>query len=286
MSRTITATALAVAAISSVVLAGCTSPGAESSVDADCVPAHDGLTTFTDGVLTVGVPENPPYTQTDGDTASGIEIDIIEMMAEAECLDIAYVPITYANGIPMISEQRRTDLVTGGWYVTAERAEQVGFTSPTMYDTMGIVSADGLTTVEELESAGAVGTGTGFSWNEELAPVLGDNLREYPGTVEIRQDLLNGRLQVALDGYAVAVAAYSDTDFEITAIEPDDRISVTVEQPTIAFPIDPDNGDLSDALSELIDTYREDGTLIGLLAEYDLSTDLLVPAEVAAESIR
>lgn len=277
---------LALTGTAALLLAGCSSAAPASTVSADCTPVDDGLTTFTEGTLTVGVPENPPYTQTSGSSASGIEIDIIEKLAEAECLNVAYVPITYANGIPMITEQKKTDIITGGWYVTETRAEQVGFTTPTMYDTMGIVSKTGATTVDELEAIGTVGTGTGFSWNEDLAPILGDKLQQYPGTVEIKADLLNGRLQAALDGYAVAVAAYADTDYVVKPAQADDRVAITVNQPTIAFPVSKDNPELSDAFSALIDQYREDGTLADLLAEYDLPDDLLVPADVAADSIR
>lgn len=278
---------LALITASGLALAGCASAAPASSVASDCAPADEGLTTFTPGTLTVGVPENPPYTQTDGSGgASGIEIDVIEKLAAAECLALSYVPITYANGIPMITEQKKTDIITGGWYVTPTRAEQVGFTTPTMYDTMGVVSKDGIDTVDALESVGTVGTGTGFSWNEELAPLLGSKLQQYPGTVEMKQDLVAGRIQAALDGYAVAVAAYADTDYKVEPIEADPRVSITQTKPLIAFPVSKDNTALSDALSALIDQYRTDGTLADLLKQYDLPSDLLVPADVAATSIR
>lgn len=278
---------LALLTASGLALAGCASAAPTSSVASDCAPADEGLTTFTPGTLTVGVPENPPYTQTDGSGgASGIEIDVIEKLAAAECLALSYVPITYANGIPMITEQKKTDIITGGWYVTPTRAEQVGFTTPTMYDTMGVVSKDGIDTVDALESVGTVGTGTGFSWNEELAPLLGSKLQQYPGTVEMKQDLVAGRIQAALDGYAVAVAAYADTDYKVEPIEADPRVSITQTKPLIAFPVSKDNTALSDALSALIDQYRTDGTLADLLKQYDLPSDLLVPADVAATSIR
>lgn len=278
---------LALLTASGLALAGCASAAPASSVASDCAPADEGLTTFTPGTLTVGVPENPPYTQTDGSGgASGIEIDVIEKLAAAECLALSYVPITYANGIPMITEQKKTDIITGGWYVTPTRAEQVGFTTPTMYDTMGVVTKDGIDTVDALESVGTVGTGTGFSWNEELAPLLGSKLQQYPGTVEMKQDLVAGRIQAALDGYAVAVAAYADTDYKVEPIQADPRVSITQTKPLIAFPVSKDNTALSDALSALIDQYRTDGTLADLLKQYDLPSDLLVPADVAATSIR
>ncbi|TPW74234.1 transporter substrate-binding domain-containing protein [Schumannella soli] len=277
--------ALVAVGIVAAALAGCSSSPA-STVASDCKPADAGLTTFTKGTLTVGVPENMPYTKNEGSDASGIEIDLLKKMAKAECLDIAFVPITYANGIPMITEQKKTDVISGGWYVTADRAKQVGFTSPTMYDTMGIVSASGASTVKELESIGQVGSGAGFSWEKDMSAILGSKFTNYPGTIEMKQDMQSGRIKAALDGYAVAVAAYADTDFKVEPVKSDPRVAITTEKPQIAFPVDPDNTKLSDALSKLIDGYREDGTLTKLLADYDLPAELLVPADVAAKSIR
>jgi polar amino acid transport system substrate-binding protein len=279
--------ALAVAgSLAALALAGCSGASTAATVAADCEPAHEGLTTYTAGTLTVGVPENLPYTQTEGADAAGLEIDVLKKIAEAECLSLAFVPITYANGIPMISEQKKADLISGGWYVTEARAEQVGFTSPTFYDTMGIISKDGATTVTDLESIGAVGSVAGFSWEADMSAVLGDELKTYPGTVETKQDLVSGRIQAALDGYAVATVAYAGTDFIVEPAEADDRVAITTTMPIIAFPIAKENTELSDAISELIDAYREDGTLEELLADYDLPADLLVPADAAATSIR
>jgi polar amino acid transport system substrate-binding protein len=284
--RRFTAVALLGAVAAALALSGCESTSAAPPVSSNCTPKDKGLTTYTSGTLTVGVPENPPYTKTEGTSASGLEIDIVTKLAADECLNIAYVPITYANGIPMISEQKRTDIATGGWYVTAARAKQVGFTTPTFYDTMGIISKTGASSVSDIQSVGTVGTGTGFSWNEDMTKILGASLKQYPGTVEMKQDLLNGRLQAALDGYAVAVDAYKGTDFKVEPAKKDDRVAITTSQPTIAFPVAKENTALSNALSGLIDSYRKDGSLAAILAKYSLPSDLLVPADKAAASIR
>lgn len=280
-------TAVAAAGVASLTLAGCSSGStASSAVAENCTPVDADLTTYTEGTLTVGVPENPPYTQTSGSDASGLEIDIVKKIAAAECLDLAYVPITYANGIPMISEQKKADMITGGWYVTEERAKQVGFTTPTYYDSMAIISKDGIDTVDGLESVGAVGSGAGFSWEADMSAILGSNFSNYPGTVEMKQDLQSGRIKAALDGYAVAKYAYKDTDFKVEVAQPDDRVAITTSAPVAAFPIAKENTKLSDAFSALIDQYREDGTLAGFLADYDLDDSLLIPADVAATSLR
>lgn len=277
---------LALLGAAALGLTGCSAGETAPAADADCTPVDEGLTTFTEGVLTVGVPQNPPYTTLNGTEASGFEIDIVEKLAAAECLTVSYVPITYANGIAMINNQRQTDLITGGWYVTPERAAQVGFTTPITYDELAIISTEGIDTVTGLETAGLVGSGTGFSWQDELTQILGDRLRLYPGTTEIKQDLEAGRIQVALDGYAVAVYAYRDTDYTVAAAQQDERVAITIDKPLSAFPIDRENQALSDAFSALIDQYREDGTLAAILTEHELSDALIVPADVAATSLR
>ncbi|MEV6347656.1 transporter substrate-binding domain-containing protein [Actinoplanes sp. NPDC051851] len=278
---------VALLGVAVLALAACTTTTSSASTPAaDCTPQTAGLTTFTAGTLTVGVPENPPYTKLNGTEASGMEIDIIAKLAAAECLAVAYTPITYANGIAMINNQKRTDIITGGWYVTAERAEQVGFTTPTYYDQMAIISKSGVDTVAGLETIGTVGSGTGFSWQDDMTEVLGDRLKTYPSTAEMKQDLVAGRIQAALDGYGVATEAYKGTDFTVKQAQADTRVAITTEKPISAFPIDKDNRALSDAFSALIDGYRADGTLAKIAAEYDLAADLVVPADVAATSTR
>ncbi|MFV0435194.1 MAG: substrate-binding periplasmic protein [Leucobacter sp.] len=275
--------------VASLMLVGCSGGGGGNEANApadDCTPAHEGITTISEGTLTVGVPENLPYTQTKGDDADGFEIELVRKLADAECLDLKFVPITYGNGVPMISEQKAVDMITGGWYVTEERAQKVGFTTPTYFDSMAIISKEGINTVKGLEGIGPVGSGAGFSWEADMSKILGSELKTYPSTVEIKQDLVSGRLKAALDGYAVATVAYEDTDFKVEIAEADDRVAITTDMPVIAFPVSKDNTDLNDALSEQIDTYREDGTLAEILKQWDLPEDLVVPADRAAESIR
>ncbi|MGO1183919.1 MAG: substrate-binding periplasmic protein [Micrococcaceae bacterium] len=270
--------------IASLLLVGCSADAGTTDGASDCTPATEGLTTINAGTLTVGVPENMPYTKNEDSDADGFEIDLLRAIAEEECLNLQFEVITYANGIPMITAQRSVDMISGGWYITPERAQQVDFTSPTFYDSMAIISEDGATTVDKLEDMSAVGSVAGFSWEGDMSGVLGSKMKTYPSTIETRQDLVSGRLEGALDGYAVATFAYGDTDYAVEIAEPDDRIAITTDQPQIGFPVSKDNPELTEALSTLIDQYREDGTLASILADWDLPEDLVVPADVAEQT--
>ncbi|MGO1545188.1 MAG: substrate-binding periplasmic protein [Gulosibacter sp.] len=268
-----------------VGLTGCGRVAA-TEVAPDCVPTSSDFETVSEGQLTVGVPENLPWTTTTGNDADGYEIDLIKLIAADLCLELVFMPVTYGTGVPMISQQERVDMISGGWYVTESRAEQVGFTTPTFYDSMAIISKQGAEEVDELEAMNGVGSGAGFSWEADMSAILGSNLKTYPGTIEMKQDLLAGRIEAGLDGYSVAVYFYEDTEFEVRMALPDDRVGITTEMPVVAFPVNKNNQALNDALSEQIDVYREDGTLAQLLTDWDLDTSLVVPADVAATSIR
>lgn len=256
--------------------------GSEEVAAGDCTPTHEGVTTFTDGVLTVGVPENLPYSGTEGGDGVGVDIEVLKLVAEEQCWDLSYEPITYANGIPMITEQQITDIITGGWYFTEERATQVEFTSPLWYDRVAVISTDGLNAVDELEEAGPIGTMTGAAYTAEMTAVIGSDLQTYPGPQEMRQDLDAGRIQAGLEGFSVATSFYEDTDYTIEVLEPDERVTSTVEPPVIALPLDPENEALNEVISSFIDEWREDGTLLQILEDYDQDPELLVPAEEAA----
>lgn len=283
--RTAAFTALTLMASAAVVGCSAAPTESEASTSASCSPAAD-LTTITPGTLTVGVTDVPPFaSNVTGGGAEGIDIDILNHIADALCLKISYVAATYANSIPLISEQGAIDLTSGDWYPTTARAEVVDFTSPTYYDAMGIVSASGASTVEALTTIGTVGTVAGYLWEEDLKNLLGDNLQTYQSSYELAQDLENGRLQAAIDSYGVSANVYADTDFKVVMSEADDRVEATIEKAQSAFPITKGNTSLQEALNEQIELMREDGTMVSIVEAAGLSGDVVVPAGVELKLI-
>lgn len=277
---------LAACGILAGTLVSCSSssePSDSAAPPADCTPATAGLTTVKEGALTVGVPENFPYSETVGtDDAVGMDVDILRKVAELECLTPVFVPSSYANGVPMIAEQKSIDIAVSGWYPTEERAKKVDFTSPVFYDSFAIISEDGLTEVSSLEGAGQTGVVAGHAWEEDMTKVLGGEINSYPSPIEIKQDLIAGRLVAGLESYAVAKTVYADTDFTVEIAQPDDRVKVTTDPPVTAFPMSKENPDLTAAVTKHIDAFRADGTLAEIVQAYDLSPDIVVNAERAA----
>lgn len=278
MHRRTTTIAALVPLATLALLTGCSSsePGSSdpetTGAAGDCTPAHT-FETVTEGVLTVAAPELAPFSTVESaDSASGIDVDIVEHIAAAECLDVIYQAVSYAQAIPEV-QSGRADLAVGDYYRTAIRAEIVALSDPLYLDGMGLISVDGVSTITELESV-QVGTVDGYLWVTDLQAVLGDGLSVYPSNVEMLQDLETGRIEVAIDGFGAAVAATEGTEYQVVTAEPDDRVASSVEAAQATLPHNPDNPDLTTALNANIAEMHEDGTIVSILESYGLDASL------------
>ena len=101
-----------------------------------------------EGKLSVALPNVLPYAKLEVTKATGVDGDIVNAIAEMECLTVAAKSVTAAASIPT-PRVGRADLSIGAWYRTAARAQVV---SPT--DQMAIVSIElGSNTVTVLAEA-------------------------------------------------------------------------------------------------------------------------------------
>lgn len=251
-------------------LAACSSDsdGAAGDASADCTPAHE-FDTISAGTLTVATPDLPPFTVFESaDSASGVDIDIVNAIAELECLDVTYMSTSYAAAIPAV-QSGRADLAVGDYYRTAVRAEVVALSAPIYLDDMGVISKDGVTSIPAMESL-SVGTVDGYLWVEDMKAVLGDGLAIYPSNVEMWADLEAGRIEVGLDGYGVAVTTADGTDFTVEVVEPDDRVAASIEPAQATFPHTLDNEALSAALDADIEALHADGTIASIVEKAGL----------------
>lgn len=261
-----TMTLTATLAISTLALTAC-GGGAESSAEDNCTP-RDEISTSQEGTLTVALTNTPPYSIEEDGEVSGIDGDIVRAFAEAQCLELEHDPYTYATAIPAI-EQARADISTGGFYRTAERAEVVTLSDPLYLDELSVYAENGISTVDELDGL-TIGTVEGYLWVDDLNNLDGVETRVFSDSLTLAQDLDAGRVQAALDGYGAATVATQDEDFEINVLEEDERVSSTEEPSQAAVLLDPNNDELTAAFNSFVDDLREDGTLVDILADYDL----------------
>ncbi|WP_081591893.1 substrate-binding periplasmic protein [Aeromicrobium massiliense] len=255
-----------VLAAAALVLSACGSDS-ESSVAADCKPAHD-VSTVKEGVLTVGLTNTPPYSFEQDREIAGIDSDILKALAEEECLEIEHAPYTYAAAIPAVNTGR-VDVAVGGFYRTEARAKETTLSAPLYVDELTVMSEDGYSTVDDLLGK-KIGTVEGYLWVDALKALPGTDLRVYADSGALANDLKAGRLDAALDGYGAATISAKGTDFELAVLEEDDRVPATNEPSQTSMLVHPKDEALAKALDELVGAMREDGRLVKILGEHGL----------------
>lgn len=228
----------------------------------DCKPAHE-FKTVTPGKLTVAVYNYPPFSMvTSDDKVSGIDVNMVQETAKANCLEVVPLNLTAAAVVQSVVSGK-ADVAVGAWYRSEARTKVVGLTGPTYIDPMTSVSKDGIDTVDGMMGK-SVGTVTGYTWNGTLQKVFGANLKQYPEGLAMYQDLEAGRLDVALDGSVAPVEAKKTgvlKDFQITSVKADPRIPDSMQPPQSALLYTHGNTGLGEALDDTITKIHQDGTL-------------------------
>jgi len=263
-TRPITLAAACVAA-ATASLTGCSSTS--STVAENCTPAHQ-FSTIDGGKLTVAVPTFPPFSALDGKAASGVDGDLINKFAAQECLDVVTQTVNYSAAVPAI-QNGRADVAIGSFYRTQARADVVGLSGPVYLDQMGLISKDGVTSIPALTGR-RVGAIDGYLWVEDLNKVLGGDLKLYPSSLELQQDIKAGRIDVGVDGLGAALAAFKDTDYKVTIADPDPAVAASVEAGQTGFPFTKDNAELGSALDETVAAWHQDGTIKEALRKWGL----------------
>ncbi|MBO1900937.1 amino acid ABC transporter substrate-binding protein [Leucobacter weissii] len=247
------------AAVFVLGLAGCSSADPDGS-GTEAETQDRSFTTITEGTLTVGVPEFPPFVGLEGDEITGPDGEIIAALAERYDLELQPEPYEFAALIPAI-QQGRIDVAIGSIFRTAERAEVVDFSAPLYDEPAGVISEDGVDAVADFADL-RVGTIQGYNWVEDVQTVLGDNrLTLYPSSTELQQDLEAGRIDVGIDSYGTALYLYADSDFTVERLAEDERIATSLEPGQTAFLLSKDNPELTAALDAGIAELHENGLI-------------------------
>lgn len=222
------------------------------------------VTTIEPGKLTVAAYDYPPFTIVGADNRiSGIDPGIAAAVAKDNCLEV----------VPLVMEPAATtqsviagkaDIAIGSWNRTEKRSQVLGISAPTYLDPMGILSKDGIDTIEGLVGK-KVGTVTGYLWVEQMQALLGDNLSLYPNPVALAQDLAAGRIEAAADGYNYAAYAQKNAGayegVQIKLAQPDDRISASVQPPQAGILYTRGNDSLGAAIDATIARLSAEGAI-------------------------
>lgn len=262
-----------------LAISGC-STGSSTDADAassapattECVPAHPGLTTVTEGQLTIAAYEYAPFSGIEGDKVTGAEGEILNAIAALECLTAVAQPGAAAAMIPAV-ETGRADTTFGSWYRTADRAKIVILSDPVIIDQLTLISVDGVDSIAGLEGK-KVGSTLGFLWNEDLAKILGDDLALYETTQALYADLASGRISVVVDTFPSGTAALKNTPIEGAQFKvpaPDERVVATTLPGQTNFPVSLSNPDLGKAINDNLETLRNSGELAKIVEKWGFS---------------
>ncbi|WP_120003744.1 substrate-binding periplasmic protein [Nesterenkonia muleiensis] len=265
------ATALALSAC-----AGDDATGGQDEVSADCEPVAE-FDTAIDSTLTVAAIQQLPGIDVDVNTGelSGLDSVLLTRFAEENCLELDAQPLPGAAATAAMTEGR-ADIGGGGWYKTEPRGEILGQSETLWYDQVGIVSMDGLDSIDALDSK-RVGVVGGSLFEEPLAETLGsNNVVSYQSIDAIFNDLESGRLDAAMGAGAtltIQVADRGNDDLQVEVLDPDPDHEVLTTPGEPNYPYTKDNEELGAALDDFIVRAKDEGLIRDALAEYGVISE-------------
>lgn len=270
---------LCLVAALAIMVAACGSDddggGGSASASADCTPRHE-FETLKSGVLTAVFTAYPPYGFVENGTAKGIDGEILAEIAKMECLELKASDADPA-GIPSMIQSERADVSGGDWWRNKDRADIVAMTDPIYLDGFGVLSKEGIDTVDELMGK-TIGDLQGNYWNKECKEVFGDDYKLYRQQTQVLQDLKSGRIDVAFSTPGSAVY-YRDKaglqDYQVKILQPDDRLSGSVISPQAAIMHALEHPDLTKALNEDLAELRKSGKLEEIVTKHGLPASVL-----------
>ncbi|WP_136616589.1 MULTISPECIES: substrate-binding periplasmic protein [Mesorhizobium] len=251
---------VAVAAAAVIVL------GTHIASAKDCKPKFK-LDPVKAGVLTVALTNTPPYSFEDKSAVAGIDGDLVNSFAAANCLTVEYQIYTYPAAVSAI-QSGRADVAIGGFYRTAARAKVVALSVPVYLDQIAVESKKGFESVDQLHGH-AVGTIEGYAWVNDMETLF-EGSRTYPSSLNLAQDVKAGRLDAGLEGFGAALMLTQGSDVQVKLLQADPRIAATTLASQTAFLLPLNNKDLIKAMDTTLTTYHGDGTVVKALETHGL----------------
>lgn len=183
----------------------------------------EGETEGAGEVYRVGIDTTyPPFEyEVDGEYR-GIDIDLINAIADNQGFEIELTPMDFAGIIPAMQADQ-LDVAIAGMSITDERKEVVDFSDP--YFDAGltlVVHEDNseITSLEDLEGTTvAVKNGTtGADFARENAGEYGYDVVQFEDSPSMFQEVANGNADVLIEDYPVIAYAISESDLPLKTV--------------------------------------------------------------------
>ncbi len=239
------------------------SSDASSEAESSATATGD-FTTVTDGVLTLGTNVSfPPYEYYDGDTPTGIDIEIATAVAEKLGLKLEVVDMDFGSIITSV-QQGKIDCSFAGMTVTEERKQNVNFTQSYSTGVQAIIVPEGsdIKTADDLKNADLIGVQESTTGHIYCSDDFGeDHVVAYTNGATAVQALVSGKVDcVVIDEQPAKNYVEANEGLKIL-----DTAYVTEDY---AACVSKDNEALLSAMDEAITELKEDGTIQSILDKY------------------
>lgn len=239
------------------------SSDASSEAESSATATGD-FTTVTDGVLTLGTNVSfPPYEYYDGDTPTGIDIEIATAVAEKLGLKLEVVDMDFGSIITSV-QQGKIDCSFAGMTVTEERKQNVNFTQSYSTGVQAIIVPEDsdIKTADDLKNADLIGVQESTTGHIYCSDDFGeDHVVAYTNGATAVQALVSGKVDcVVIDEQPAKNYVEANEGLKIL-----DTAYVTEDY---AACVSKDNEALLSAMDEAITELKEDGTIQSILDKY------------------
>lgn len=220
------------------------------------------------GKLVIGTTGNyRPFSYMDSNNElTGYDIEWAKMIAEELGVEAEFVTGQFAGLIPGLVAGK-FDVLLSGVNVTEERLKSINFTEHYAKDGAVAVVKKGNTDISGIKDIEGkiVGVNAGSAF-EEVVKKIGtySELKTYPGAAESFMDLGAGRVDVVAIGLPAA-AEFIHNSKDGSSIE---IVGEPFDEKDIAVALAKDSEDLKEAITEIIQKKKEDGTYNELAMKY------------------
>jgi len=209
----------------------------------------------------------PPFEFEEDGEYTGIDIDLINAIAENQGFEIAFNPMDFGGIIPAL-QAGQLDVAIAGMSITDERKEVVDFSDPYFDAGLSLVVAEDnsdITSLEDLEGKTvAVKSGTtGAQFARDNEAEYGYEISQFEDSPSMFQEVSNGNADVLLEDYPVIAYAIAESELALKTVG--ERL--TGDQYGIAV-LKGENAELLEQINAGLQELRDSGEYDEILNKY------------------
>lgn len=200
-----------------LVLAACGSSDSDES-NASSGDGEEGAKVYKVGIDTT----YPPFEFQKGDEYKGIDVDLIQAIAENQGFEIKLEAMDFSGIIPAL-QAGQLDIAIAGMSITEDRKKTVDFSDPYFESGLSLVVKKGnseITSLEDLKGKTvAVKKGTtGATFAVENKDKYGYEIVQVNDSTSMFQEVANGTADALLEDYPVIAYAIKKSDLTLDIV--------------------------------------------------------------------